>query len=281
MRQILGPFDSPAPALSNPALPPLIPPGATIGPPPFDARAPKATVGDVQIQKPTLFLDAIRKKIRYGPYRLPGVNENNTQAAVMKVNGMMDAIIPGAKKPCTACTMLLINADLEYFDGKPATDQSGAWLHHTVVMNQGPGITDAVCHKSNMESIFESGNEKQPIPLSLGKIPFLKTGYNIKAEDKFTLINEFQNQKDEAQYVWLTISYEYYDGVHKDFKNTKIIWLSVGPSICDPTKANPFGASNLTIMGQPQNKVFSESSIPWTSFYSGRIIGGGKYTLVD
>jgi hypothetical protein len=149
------------------------------------------------------------------------------------------------------------------------------------LLDEGPGIVDAVCHSSKMESIFESGNEKTVIPMSLGNIPFLKTGYNIKSVDKFTLINEFQNQNKEEQYVWLTLSFEYYDGPRPNFKDTKIIWLSVGPDICNPKAINPFGPSNMTLMGVPKSRAFEESSIPWKSFYNGRIIGGGKFSQTN
>jgi hypothetical protein len=126
------------------------------------------------------------------------------------------------------------------------------------------------------ESIFESGNEKSYIPLSLGA-SFLKTGYNIKPDHKFTVINEFQNQKEEEQYVWLTLTYEYFDGPQPDYKQTKVLWLSVGPSICDPKRPNPFGASNLTVAGQPKLTVFEESSIPWTAPFNGTIVGMGGH----
>jgi hypothetical protein len=140
---------------ANPGLPPIIPPGAIIGVPSYP-NAPKATVPEISMEKPKLFFDAKRKKIRYGPYRLPGSTvfiyshsylaqmadnsrqENNTEATVMHVNGMMDAIIPGALKPCETCTLAMVNADLEYFDGRPANTASGAWLHHTVVMSMFP-----------------------------------------------------------------------------------------------------------------------------------------------
>jgi hypothetical protein len=38
-----------------------------------NATAPKATVPDVQVETAKNFKDASRKKIRYGPFRLPGI----------------------------------------------------------------------------------------------------------------------------------------------------------------------------------------------------------------
>jgi hypothetical protein len=76
--------------LDGPPLNPDTVPGFKVVPPPLHAglfdkngklqavtsngnySAPKATVPDVQIEPAKNFKDASRKKIRYGPFRLPG-----------------------------------------------------------------------------------------------------------------------------------------------------------------------------------------------------------------
>jgi hypothetical protein len=122
------PMPSAAPAT------PLVPMNWSYTPPP---NAPKPTVPDISIgANPSFGAPAIQKKIRYGPYRLPGVHEKNMESEVMKANGMFDAYIPDAAKPCDTCTLLVVNAGLEYFDGKEADVSTGAWLHHTVLMSK-------------------------------------------------------------------------------------------------------------------------------------------------
>jgi hypothetical protein len=51
---------------------------------------PKALVPDVQVEPAKVFTDTIRKKIRYGPYRLPPTSENNWQKKAMDLAGMAD-----------------------------------------------------------------------------------------------------------------------------------------------------------------------------------------------
>jgi hypothetical protein len=51
---------------------------------------PKSTVPEVQLEKSKVFNDTIRKKIRYGPYRLPPTSESNWQKKAMDLAGMAD-----------------------------------------------------------------------------------------------------------------------------------------------------------------------------------------------
>lgn len=49
--------------------------------------APKSLVPEVQSEKPIVFKDAKRVKIRYGPFRFPGTKEQNWQAKAMGLSG--------------------------------------------------------------------------------------------------------------------------------------------------------------------------------------------------
>ena len=51
---------------------------------------PKSTVPEVQLEPSKVFNDTIRKKIRYGPYRLPPTGESNWQKKAMDLAGMAD-----------------------------------------------------------------------------------------------------------------------------------------------------------------------------------------------
>lgn len=57
---------------------------------PPTATLPKSTVPEVQIEKSKDFEGTIRKKIRYGPYRLPPISEENWQKKAMNLAGMAD-----------------------------------------------------------------------------------------------------------------------------------------------------------------------------------------------
>ena len=51
---------------------------------------PKSEVPEVQVEKPKVFAGTTRKKIRYGPYRLPATSEDNWQKKEMNLAGMAD-----------------------------------------------------------------------------------------------------------------------------------------------------------------------------------------------
>jgi len=60
---------------------------------PEGAVLPKSSVQEVQIEKPKVFANVtgmVRKKVRYGPYRLPPVSEENWQRKAMGLAGMAD-----------------------------------------------------------------------------------------------------------------------------------------------------------------------------------------------
>jgi hypothetical protein len=57
---------------------------------PAGVALPKSEVPEVQVEKPKLFAGTTRKKIRYGPYRLPATSEDNWQKAQMNLAGMAD-----------------------------------------------------------------------------------------------------------------------------------------------------------------------------------------------
>jgi hypothetical protein len=124
--------------------------------PKLPANAPKSLVPDIQEEKPVWWPEAKRVKIRYGPFRIPAVGEQNYQSQVLNVQGMADSLTVGVKKPCDECTLLTLVADLEYADGSPANNSNGAWLHHVVLLNSGPGIIETNCGAS-VENIFMDG----------------------------------------------------------------------------------------------------------------------------
>jgi hypothetical protein len=60
---------------------------------PPGAKLPETTIPEVQVEKAKIYSGTTRKKIRYGPYRLPGTGEDNWQKSVNKLAGMADEYV--------------------------------------------------------------------------------------------------------------------------------------------------------------------------------------------
>jgi hypothetical protein len=271
--------------------------GGSAAPP----AAPKSTVPEVQELLATVWKDAKRIKIRYGPYRIPPISvglgpcilhytiltlsqEKNFQSQLMNVQGMVDTFNMNVKKPCdNHCTILSLFADLEFADGTAATNNDGAWFHHAVLLNSGPNIIETNCggiggSMGKVENIFMSGNEK-----SIGGFAIpdsnIKSGYSLTPQDKFIMTTELMNMKDKEQWVWMTLTFDFLPGQHPDFKQGKTVWQSIGPA--PPCRSNKvksnWGPSNLTMSQQPKSLKFSEHSHRWEAPRDGWVLGTGGH----
>lgn len=127
-----------------------------------------------------------------------------------------------------------------------------------------------------VEHIFEAGNERTDVDFSVQNST-VKTGYHLRDTDELLFNVELMNMEDREKWVWLTLTYDYLAGPHPDFKDGKVVWLSVGPSRCGANITNPFGKSNLTDSQQPTMAVFTEYSMPWTAPADGYIMGGNGH----
>ena len=104
----------------------------------------------------------------------------------------------------------------------------------------------------------------------------------MRREDALTVIGEYKSELDREQWVWLTLSWELFDGARADFRDAHVVWLStIGSLNCARAAAggprSPFGESNLTSAGAPKTLTFSEKSMPWISPVSGTILGMGGH----
>jgi hypothetical protein len=97
------------------------------GPP---KNAPKSLVAEIQSEPVKYWPEAKRVKVRYGPFRIPPTSEKNVQSEILNVQGMSTTFTPNAKKPCEDCTLLTVEADLEYADGKPAANSNGVSISY-------------------------------------------------------------------------------------------------------------------------------------------------------
>jgi hypothetical protein len=182
-------------------------------------------------------------------------------------------------KPCTECVIASLSADLEYADGSPVPSSS-AWLHHSAVVIQGPRIHDPVCGESNTETLFSSGNERSTTRFYSPASP-IRSGYRVRRADTLTVVGEYKSELDREQWVWLTLSWELFDGARPEFRDAHVVWLStIGSLNCVRAAGgprNPFGESNLTSAGVPKTLTFSEKSVPWVSPVDGTILGMGGH----
>ncbi|KAF1984921.1 hypothetical protein K402DRAFT_395291 [Aulographum hederae CBS 113979] len=238
------------------------------------AGKPTTDIPTRQMEKAVVFPQAERVKLRYGPYRLPSTDETNIQTVISNSSGMIDTYQLGVEKPCEDCMLLGLVAGMEYADGKTANTDTGSWLHHTVLVNSGPEVLEPNCGKAPIEDIFMSGNERSYYGFAQANNS-MKVGYPLRKDDRLLLVNELMSMDKEAKWVWLTLSFEYMPKIEPDYKATKLLWMTVGPS-CTGSE-NPFGPSNLTDTGAPKEQVFAENSVPWTSIYDGTVLNAGGH----
>jgi hypothetical protein len=229
------------------------------------------------------FPGTIRAKVRYGPYTLPSTKAVNAQS-LLGDSGMTDDVKINIQKPCTDCTILFMNAGLEYGNGTTANTDTGSWLHHIVMVNTGPGRTDAACGMP-MDAFFTNGNERELKGFTALDGSF-KSGYYVKPNDSFLLYSELMNMDPVDKHVWVTVYYEYLPGRQKDFQNTKAVWIQLGQ--CGQPDIDASTGKSVFYMGRPLNsKAFAETSHAWTAkkdgtlvFVSGHEHDGGTYTEI-
>jgi hypothetical protein len=90
------------------------------------SKPPSTKVAEVQDSRSEAWEKATRRKVRYGPYRVPPVSEKNMESETMHIRGMTSTLRMKAKKPCeTDCTVLSLFSNLEYADGTAAEVSNG------------------------------------------------------------------------------------------------------------------------------------------------------------
>jgi hypothetical protein len=211
---------------------------------------------------------------------------------------MSSALNIGIKKPCDKeCTVLALQADLEYADGKPAGNADGvsqnalefeelfsnilyqAWFHHNVLLNAGPKVIDGNCGSAKVDNMMMIGNERSINGYALPNAT-VKSGYKLNPSDTFILQAELMNLLDKEQWVWMTIAYEFFDDHKPEYKDGRMLWMSIGAlgMSCPGTNIkNPWSETNLTRAQQPKSEQFSEHSLPWVAPRDGYILATGGH----
>ncbi|KAF2433288.1 hypothetical protein EJ08DRAFT_73787 [Tothia fuscella] len=244
------------------------------------SAAPVSKVPEISEETSTDYSEfpgARRRKIRYGPYRVPSNTENNLESKVLGEKGLKNSMKFYAKKPCEGnCMLLKMEASMEYDDGNHADTSTGAWFHHAVLVNVGKTVKDPICGWKYMENVFMSSKERNPALFTQARHS-VKTGYHVVPEDQFVLMTELMNMEDKEKWLWVTLTYDFLDGDHPEYKDGKVIWQYLGRNSCGNETRNPFGATNLTEYRQPTRAAFGEHSYPWEIPYDAELLGSNGH----
>jgi hypothetical protein len=194
--------------------------------------------------------DMKRVKIRYGPYTIPSNTHKGLEYALEGEKGILTWAAFKMKKPCEECMITTMEAGLEYPDGREATIDTGAWMHHLMLMNGGKGLADPTCPNPMMppgERVFASGNERSVIWMT-PKTGEFKSGYHIRADSTFSMELELMNLDADPKPVYLTLTYEFAPGPPPaGWLNTRPVYLDVTGCFRGSEIAPPKGKDQFTL----------------------------------
>lgn len=197
---------------------------------------------------------AATSTIMYGPLNLPaGTGTPHTED---HTTGALETTI-GAQKPCTNCTITAIKPDLVYSNGSNANWDTGATLHHFVVLQSG-AERDLMCPSTfgDYNRLFASGNERTPID-------FGNSGYGLKlgTAEQWAMNIHAHNYFTSPQTVYIKIEYTYTTSTTT--KPVRTMWLDADG--CSTDSEFPVGFGETT------------TSYNWSSPIAGQIIGAAGH----
>jgi hypothetical protein len=157
-----------------------------------------------------------------------------------------------------------MQAGLEYENGTVANTDTGAWLHHIVVLMTGSGRSDSVCSITPGQRFFSSGNERLVIPFTDLANKTVHSVYPFKKSDTMSMQLELMNLKEETKQVYITLDYEFVPGpTLSGWKETKAVWFDI--TGCGISSTLP-----------PRGKqAFTLSSPKWKALWDGDLISVG------
>ncbi|KAM7224124.1 hypothetical protein V8F06_000597 [Rhypophila decipiens] len=199
--------------------------------------------------------NAQRQAISYGPFTVPGVDDDHGHDHGMKTFAVL---IP---PPCTDCYITHVQADLQYPNGTSANVNTGMWLHHVVVSNlskNGP-----VCPIFG-DFVFASGNERTPVNICVNGTQ--KAGYSIAPNSQFHLGAELMNDQTLPRDAVIVLDWEYVPSpaaaAAADFKHATPLWLDIDGA-CSPR------GSSVPVPDNGTTKAFSLTMTPaWKATFS-------------
>jgi hypothetical protein len=118
---------------------------------------------------------------------------------------------------------------------------------------------------SSSERFWASGNERTPIRFADWNIT--DAGYRMAKGDILSMIVDLMNMNKQDQTIYVSITYDYFDGKPAGMSEVKPIWLDVDQ--CGFSEAR----------AKSQNGGYMVTSAPWKTTVSGEILGMGGMFL--
>jgi hypothetical protein len=221
-------------------------------------------------------------RIRYGPFSVVGDEVLEPKALLQigtRSKGKHTSLTAFVKKPCTNCTIIAMQAGMETADGKDANVDRGYMLHHSMLLNEGPGRSDVTCNFTladlfhalrplkmkplNVERLFPSGNERTPLDFTTAQK--VKAGYFLKMTDSFHIVTEIMNMTPDPVELYTSYTYEYIPGP-----------LPVGWHSARPLTVDVGNCSKSAVPSKPEAS-YDLVGQPWTSNIDGYILGAGGH----
>jgi hypothetical protein len=116
---------------------------------------------------------------------------------------------------------------------------------------------------SGSERFFASGNERSVISLPGWNIT--NAGYPIRKADRLALIIDLMNQNADDRIVYLTMTYDFVDGIRKDWTEVKPVWFDVAQ--CAFSEVFP----------PKQDGQYTVTASPWVANLNGKVYGLGGH----
>ena len=210
--------------------------------------------------------------VRWGPYTVPANSQQSnfvTTDNCYGLGGILLQLIGGATcinrtvpKPCSGtCYIGAIIPNLVYADGSAANMDTGAMLHHMVLLSRARG--DLSCPKNlfggpvqqvgallgGNERLFASGNERTVMDLTGSNY-----GYRVNSSDKWYLITDLMNMMPEDQTVYLEFTFKWTTG---GVTPVRPLWLDI---------------DNCQDSEMSMNAGYSDTHKDWKSTISGTIV---------
>lgn len=160
-----------------------------------------------------------------------------------------------------------MQAGLEYADGTVANTDTGAWLHHIVLLFNGPSRKDVMCSFMPGQRFFSSGNERLLITYTDLEKKKINSVYPLRKSDTISMQLELMNLKEEKKEVYITVDNEYIDKIPEGFKETKAVWLDVTGCGISSTWA-PKGKTSFTM-----------KSTKWTAPFDEQLLSTGECSI--
>jgi hypothetical protein len=198
---------------------------------------------------------------RYGPYVIPGAGpgHHEEEGHFGEIRNNVRFSVPA---PCTNCAITDIVPNLVFSDGTPASNETGAMLHHFVLFN--PERADATCPRGLFgfqlgERVFASGNERSHAHFPRGY------GYPNTSQN-WRLIADLMNFEHEPQTVFIEAVVRYRP-LSARIKPLTPLWFDID-NCRDSEYRIPSG--------------YSDTHWDWTSTREGYVVGiGGHVHDID